>query len=181
MFKPELPQQPTQLEAPTEILTTPESNEAKVEALTVEREGILKKIITSRSLDRVGNWIPGVNAVKLGIESAVGKTSSQRKLSGTERIVRGLESGALMLIYVAVAEEMYGSVSDEMFQASVLSKFVANTAHIYLNKDAVRTVLTRFIENHQQVKDVFEGITQAMAALPDSMFANEIIQLNLNG
>ncbi len=180
MFKPELPQQPVRSETFKDLITL-ESHEAEIEALAVEREGILKKIITSRSLDRIGNWIPGVNAIKLGIESAVGKTSSQRKLSGTERIIRALESGALMLIYVAVAEEMYGSISDEMFQAAVWSKFVANASHIYLNKDAVRTILTRFIENHQHVKDVFEGVTQAITALPDSMFTNEIIQLNLNG
>ena len=92
----------------------------------------------------VGNWIPGINAVKLGIESAIGQTSSRRKLSGKERIARGLEAGALLLVYTVIAEDMYGQgVSDATFQAAAWSKFVANAAHSYLNKEAVRNIFKR--------------------------------------
>ena len=167
---------------PQPVLSQQEGDdtEVQVEKLAEDRQHLLTRLITSRSFDKMGNWFPVVNAVKLAIESAVGRTSSNKKLNGQERIVRSLEAGALMLVYTTFAESMAGqSTSDTMLEAAIWSKFIANAAHIYLNKEVVKNIFVNFLESHPVAGLMFERIAAGIDNLPDDLFSNQPIQLNL--
>jgi hypothetical protein len=55
----------------------------------------LKEILFSRTADIAGNYIPGIDVVKMTIEGAVGRTLSKRELSPVERTLFILSSAAI--------------------------------------------------------------------------------------
>ena len=169
------------LEVKSEVETLEANPESIVETLEGDRQKFLGKIISSRIVERFGNWLPGFNVVKLGVETAIGSALSGRKLTGKERLVHGLEAGALMIVYGVIAEQLRGQgVSGSMLEAAALSKFTASAADLYLKKEIISGIFSSFAQSHPAAGIVFEKIVQAMQYLPDNLFYGKPIQLNLN-
>lgn len=150
------------------------------ENIAREREKILSNIIHSRVVKKFGDWIPGLNVAKISLEAAFGQNIEGRKLSHQERMVRVIETGSLLLVYVVLVEEILGDgVSTSIAGSALLSKFVALTGQIYLSKEEVQKIFSNFYLAHPQAGQIFQAISFGLSYFSPELFSNKPIQLNL--
>ena len=154
--------------------------EAQLEEIETERASLLDKFLTSRITDSVANFIPGINNIKFAIEAAMGETISKRKLTGLERVIKGVESAALLIAYSAIAKEYLGSGNGEFTEVAVLGKSLALAGEMYLHKSFVLEKLAYFAENYAETTALLSALGNAISNVPDNMFSNKIIELKLN-
>lgn len=78
-----------------------------MESSRAERAGLLGQIFNRRSADIAGNLIPGIDAIKIGAEAAVGKTFGGKELSGREQIDYAMIAGVLAVAYTLYLSGMH--------------------------------------------------------------------------
>ena len=89
-----------------------QENKAEVmERFGEGRRKIISDIFKSRTADLIGNWIPGVDAPKMLVEAARGKTSSGEILSGHKRFAQAAIGGGVASAY---ALELAGFLPEAM-------------------------------------------------------------------
>ena len=154
--------------------------ESQLEEIETKRASLLDKFLTSRITDSVANFIPGINNIKFAIEAATGETISKRKLTGLERVIKGVESAALLIAYSAITKELLDGGSGEFREAAVLGKSLALAGEMYLHKSFVLEKLAYFAENYAGTTAFFSAVANAISNVPDNMFSNKIIKLKLN-
>lgn len=96
-----------------------ENQENKAEVM--ERFGevhgkFISGVFKSRAADLIGNWIPGVDASKMLIEAARGKTSSGEFLSGHKRFAQAVIGGSVASAY---ALELTGFLPEAVAARSI--------------------------------------------------------------
>ncbi len=86
----------------TESILVPEYQET-MERHKKGRLGLLKDMVTSRTIDIAANFVPGIDAPKLAIEGMLGKTLSNEKLTSRQRFDHMLIGGGIALSYALAA------------------------------------------------------------------------------
>ena len=172
---PELEKEPV-----AETEKAPESLEdstERVKELEGRRAEVLDGFLTSKLTDQIANWTP-LGVPKMAIEAALAKTTSGHELSGIERVVYGLESVALLVVYATIAQEMRGDASGEMEGAAFVSKVFANMSHLYINKEFVMEQLSKLPDYAESLTAVAQSIGKGLAYVPDAAFTNQQLTLS---
>ena len=125
------------------------------------------------------DWSP-TGIPKKAMEAITAKTYSGQELSGTQRLVHALQSASLLIAYITFAQEMSGGTSSEMATMAIAGKVFTYMSSLVMNKGFVMEQLSKIPEYSAATVGIASGVAVAVAKLPDNMFSNEIIQLNLN-
>ena len=121
----------------------------------------LKEILFSRTADIAGNYIPGIDVVKMTIEGAVGRTLSKRELSPVERILSILSSAAILGFYLTGDLRLRASASvmfDALMAPRIFEEIVSKIAVVAPGFAAIlEKVPVFFAKNIQQAKSIFDS------------------------
>jgi hypothetical protein len=135
-----------------ETATTPERAERMgeiMESSRADRASLLGKIFNRQTADVAGNLIPGVDAIKLAAEAAVGKTFAGKELSGREQVDYAMIAGVLTVAYTLYFSGMH--------RESVKVRSLATAiATVELGPDIVRQVAAAAQGNFPRIASFLE-------------------------
>jgi hypothetical protein len=90
----------TEKEIPVERGIEAEPRKEVIARWQGKRAEKLREILISRTVDTVGNYIPGIDVVKMTTEAVIGRTSSKKELPPVERIAYVLCSALILGFYI---------------------------------------------------------------------------------
>lgn len=129
----------------------------------------LKEILFSRTADVAGNYIPGLDVLKMTIEAVLGKTLSKRELSATERVLFVLSSAAILGFYLSGDLRLRAGASamfDALMAPQIFKDIISKIAVVTPGFAAILEKAPAFLA---------QNIPQAL-----NIFDSTFISLNLN-
>ena len=138
----------------------PEKKE-KIREWQGKRAEKLKEILFSRTADVAGNYVPGIDVVKMTIEDVLGKTLSKREISATERTLFILSSAAILGFYLTGDLRLRAGASamfDALMVPQIFKDIISKIAPITPGFAAILEKAPAFLaQNIQQALNVFNS------------------------